>query len=105
MAHSSDARVQKIQAAVLRKRGGPLKIESLELEGPQDDEILVRIVATGICHTDISLCDDWGGAAKPVVLGHEGAGIVEQVGKKVKGVKRGDHVWTDILRIANASTS
>ena len=46
MAHSSDARVQKIQAAVLRKRGGPLKIESLELEGPQDDEILVRTTTT-----------------------------------------------------------
>jgi len=92
MAHSSDARVQKIQAAVLRKRGGPLKIESLELEGPQDDEILVRIIATGICHTDIKMCDDWDGAAKPVVLGHEGAGIVEQVGKKVKDVRRGDHV-------------
>ncbi len=92
MAHSSDARVQEIQAAVLRKRGGPLKIESLELEGPQDDEILVRIIATGICHTDIKLCDDWDEAAKPAVLGHEGAGIVEQVGKKVKDVRRGDHV-------------
>lgn len=88
----SDLQVHKIQAAVLRRKGGPLKIESLELEGPRDDEVLVRIIATGICHTDIDFCDDWDGAANPVVLGHEGAGIVEQVGKGVKDVKRGDHV-------------
>ena len=59
MTHPSDVQVHKIQAAVLRKRGGPLKIESLELEGPRDDEVLVRIVASGICHTDIDFCDGW----------------------------------------------
>ncbi len=91
MAHSAHARVQKIRAAVLRRQGGPLEIESLELEGPRDDEILVRIVATGICHTDIGMCDGWDEADGPVVLGHEGAGIVEQVGKKVAGIQRGDH--------------
>jgi aryl-alcohol dehydrogenase len=84
--------VHKIQAAVLRTKGGPLKIEPLELEGPRYDEVLVRLVATGICHTDIDMCDDWDGAADPVVLGHEGAGVVEQVGKTVKGVRRGDRV-------------
>ena len=92
MIHPSDVHVHKIQAAVLRKRGGPLKIESLELEGPRDDEVLVRIVASGICHTDIGFCDDWDKADGPVVLGHEGAGVVEQIGKSVKGVKCGDHV-------------
>jgi aryl-alcohol dehydrogenase len=84
--------VQKIKAAVLRRRGGPLKIESLEMEGPREDEILVRIVASGICHTDITFCDDWSEADGAVVLGHEGAGVVEQVGKAVKNVHRGDHV-------------
>ncbi len=84
--------VYKIQAAVLRKKGGPLMIESIEMEGPRDDEILVRIVASGICRTDIDLCDDWDEADTPVVLGHEGAGVVERVGKSVKSVKRGDHV-------------
>jgi aryl-alcohol dehydrogenase len=84
--------VHRIQAAVLRTKGGPLKIESLELEGPREDEVLVRLVATGICHTDINICDDWDGAAEPVVLGHEGAGVVEQVGKGVKSVRRGDQV-------------
>ena len=75
----------KIRAAVLRKQGGPLKIESLELEGPRDDEVLVRIVASGICHTDIDMMDYWDSAEIPVVLGHEGAGLVKQVGRQVKG--------------------
>ena len=91
MANPSGEHVQKIQAAVLRDRDGLLKIESLELDGPRDDEILVRIIATGICHTDISECDSWDGSEVPVVLGHEGAGIVEVVGKDIKGIQRGDH--------------
>jgi aryl-alcohol dehydrogenase len=62
------------------------------MEGPRDDEALVRIVASGICHTDIDFCDYWDKADGPVVLGHEGAGVVEQVGRRVKGFRRGDHV-------------
>jgi len=67
-------------------------IESLEMEGPGSDEIMVRLVASGICHTDIDLCDSWDEADRAVVLGHEGAGWVERVGKKVKSIRRGDHV-------------
>ncbi len=85
-------KTRMIRAAVLRRAGGPLKIESLEMEGPRDDEVLVRIVASGICHTDIGIIDGWDGADEPVVLGHEGAGVVEETGRKVKGVRRGDHV-------------
>ena len=62
---------EEIQAAVLRRRGGPLRIESLDLEDPRDDEVLVRIVATGICRTDIDLIDDWDESSQPVVLGHD----------------------------------
>ncbi len=91
MNSDSGVKVQKIKAAVLRKRGGPLKIESLEMEGPRDEEVLVRLVASGICHTDIAFCDGWEEADNAVVLGHEGAGVVEKVGKRVKGLKRGDH--------------
>jgi aryl-alcohol dehydrogenase len=90
--HNPDLQVHKIQAAVLRKKGGPLKIESLEMEGPREDEVLVRLVASGICHTDIDFVDDWQKTDNAVVLGHEGAGVVEQAGKKVKRVRRGDHV-------------
>ena len=92
MKHHSDVKVYQIQAAVLRKKGGPLMIESLELEGPREDEVLVRLVASGICHTDIDFCDGWVEADNAVVLGHEGAGVVERTGKSVKGVRRGDHV-------------
>ena len=69
-----------------------MEIESIEMEGPREDEVLVRIVASGICHTDIGLCDDWDETDTPVVLGHEGAGVVERVGRRVKSVKQGDHV-------------
>jgi aryl-alcohol dehydrogenase len=92
LVNHSDVQVHKIQAAVLRRQGGPLKIETLQLEGPRDDEILVRVVASGICHTDIDFCDSWDSAEIPVVLGHEGAGRVEQIGERVKGVEPGDHV-------------
>jgi aryl-alcohol dehydrogenase len=85
-------KILKIQAAVLRRRGGPLTIESLEMEGPRDDEVLVRLVASGICHTDIAFCDGWDETDGAVVLGHEGTGVAERVGKSVKGVTVGDHV-------------
>jgi aryl-alcohol dehydrogenase len=62
------------------------------MEGPRDDEVLVRLVSSGICHTDIDFCDAWDEADNAVVLGHEGAGVVERVGKSVKSLKRGDHV-------------
>jgi aryl-alcohol dehydrogenase len=90
--HHSNGQIYKIQAAVLRKRGGLLKIESLDMDGPRDDEVLVRLVASGICHTDITLCDNLDKADHAVVLGHEGAGVVERVGRSVKSVKVGDHV-------------
>jgi aryl-alcohol dehydrogenase len=91
MVHTSHKEMHEIRAAVLRKKGGPLKIENLLMEGPQTGEILVRIVATGICHTDIGFME-WGNPDEPVVLGHEGAGVVEETGSRVKTVKRGDHV-------------
>jgi aryl-alcohol dehydrogenase len=79
----------QIQAAVLR-RGGLLAIETLELEGPRPDEVLVRLAATGICHTDLSFMEGWSGP--PVVLGHEGAGVVLEAGQDLKAVRPGDHV-------------
>jgi aryl-alcohol dehydrogenase len=89
---SPEAHSQKIRAAVLREKGGPLEIESLKMEGPRDDEVLVRIVATGICRTDIDIIDEWDNAEMPAVLGHEGAGVVVRAGKTVKAVAPGDHV-------------
>jgi aryl-alcohol dehydrogenase len=79
-----------IQAAVVRERSAVFTIEDLELEEPRDDEVLVRIVAVGMCHTD--LATRHGQVPRPVVLGHEGAGIVERVGNQVTKASPGDHV-------------
>lgn len=82
--------ILKISAAVIREKAKPFVIEQLELDDPRPDEILVRMVASGICHTDVTLRDN--PLVLPVVLGHEGAGIVEKAGERVTKVKPGDHV-------------
>ncbi|MEJ2423899.1 MAG: NAD(P)-dependent alcohol dehydrogenase [Candidatus Thiodiazotropha sp.] len=82
----------EIKAAVAREQGGQLSLESLSLEEPRSDEILVRVVATGVCHTDLVVIAGHLPTPFPVVLGHEGAGIVEQVGSGITKVKPGDHV-------------
>ncbi len=82
----------KTKAAVMYEVGAPLVIEELELEGPKANEVLVKYVASGICHSDYSFRAGVLGTALPSVLGHEGAGIVEEVGPGVTHVKPGDHV-------------
>jgi aryl-alcohol dehydrogenase len=82
----------KITAAVVREEAQPFSIEELELEEPRVDEVLVRIVATGVCHTDLIVRDQWYPVPLPSVLGHEGAGVVERVGEAVTKVQPGDHV-------------
>ncbi|MGE0829494.1 MAG: NAD(P)-dependent alcohol dehydrogenase [Hyphomonadaceae bacterium] len=84
----------QIQAAVAWEREKPFSIETVELDEPRDDEILVRIKAVGLCHTDLMVRDvDTGlGMNLPAVLGHEGSGVVERVGASVRKVKVGDHV-------------
>ena len=81
-----------VSAAVVREKGGPFIIEKLRLGEPRDDEVLVRIVATGMCHTDMVVRDQIYPVPQPIVLGHEGAGVVEQVGSRVAKVQPGDHV-------------
>ncbi len=83
----------KIIAAVSRDGAPTPVIEDVDLEAPRADEVLVRIVATGICHTDLH-CHSGHGmpVPRPIVLGHEGAGVVEQVGAGVAGLAVGDHV-------------
>jgi aryl-alcohol dehydrogenase len=81
----------KIQAAVSRDASRPPELETLDIEEPRASEILVRIVATGICHTDINV-HERDRAPKPIVLGHEGAGIVERVGSQVTRLAPGDPV-------------
>jgi aryl-alcohol dehydrogenase len=82
----------EIKAAVTFKKSDKFKIEQLDLSDPNDDEVLVRIVASGICHTDLAARDQHLPIPLPSVLGHEGAGVVEKVGARVTKVKPGDHV-------------
>jgi S-(hydroxymethyl)glutathione dehydrogenase/alcohol dehydrogenase len=85
----------KIRAAVLEQFGAPLEVQELDLAEPKAGEVLVRLVACGVCHTDLytaSGADPSG--YSPTVLGHEGAGVVERVGDGVASVAPGDHVVT-----------
>lgn len=82
----------RITAAVSRTPAQALSLESLELASLRDDEILVQVVATGICHTDIGMRDSPSRVPRPIVLGHEGAGIVVETGKNVTKASPGDHV-------------
>lgn len=85
----------RIRAAVLEEFGAPLAVQELDLAEPRSAEALVRLVACGVCHTDLYTASgaDPSGYA-PTVLGHEGAGVVERVGEGVTSVAPGDHVVT-----------
>ena len=84
---------RKVRAAVAWKANAPLSIEEVDLEGPKAGEVLIKMIATGVCHTDaftLSGADPEG--LFPVILGHEGGAIVEEVGEGVTSLRKGDHV-------------
>jgi len=87
-----------MRASVLFEQGKPLSVEDLELEAPRAGEVLVRMVASGVCHSCLHAADgSWKGVPVPIVLGDEGAGVVEAVGPGVTELAPGDHVilsWT-----------
>src|SRR6188768_1844896 len=85
----------RIRAAVLERFGEPLAVQEVELAEPRAGEVLVRLAACGVCHTDLYTASgaDPSGYA-PTVLGHEGAGIVEETGEGVESLRPGDHVVT-----------
>lgn len=83
----------KTRAAVAFEAGKPLEIVDVDLEGPQAGEVMVEMKATGVCHTDaFTLSGDDPEGAFPAILGHEGAGVVVEVGSGVTSLKAGDHV-------------
>src|ERR1700689_391152 len=98
-----------VRAAVAFEAGKPLVIETVQLEGPRAGEVLVEVKATGLCHTDkftLSGADPEG--LFPAILGHEGAGIVVDVGPGVTNLKKGDHViplYTPECRQCKSCTS
>jgi Zn-dependent alcohol dehydrogenase len=87
----------RIRGAVLEQTGGPLTVCDLDLAPPGPEEVLVRLHASGVCHSDWNAVDGTAETPCPAVLGHEGAGVVEEIGKRVSRVGVGDHValsWT-----------
>ena len=83
----------KTRAAIAWAAGKPLTVETIDIEGPKAGEVLVEVMATGVCHTDaytLSGADPEG--LFPAILGHEGAGIVREVGPGVTSLRPGDHV-------------
>src|SRR5215475_9880755 len=81
-----------VRGAVLYNFNEALTVDSLELKAPRADEVVVKMGASGVCHSDLSVQQMKLPFPPPVVLGHEGAGTVEEVGKDVKHLKPGDHV-------------
>ncbi|GLI34190.1 alcohol dehydrogenase catalytic domain-containing protein [Desulforhabdus amnigena] len=82
----------RTRAAVVHEPGGLFIFEDVEIDTPRPDEVVVRIVACGVCHTDIAARDGFFSMRFPTVFGHEGAGIVETVGTDVTRVRAGDRV-------------
>ena len=81
-----------MKAAVLYEKYQPLKVEELTLDPPRQREVLVKLAASGVCHSDLHYIKGEREHPMPVVLGHEGAGTVEEVGPDVTYAKPGDHV-------------
>ena len=82
----------KTNAAVVYEIGKPIEIEELDLDGPKAGEVLIRYTYGGLCHSDVHIAHGDLEARLPMVLGHEGAGIIEDVGEGVTRVAPGDHV-------------
>lgn len=79
-------------AAIIERQGAEFVLDKVSIEDPRDDEVLVKIAAAGMCHTDLTVRDQYYPTPLPAVLGHEGSGVVEKVGRSVKSVKPGDKV-------------
>jgi len=86
-----------MKAAILYQPKSPLKIEDIEIPQPSDDEVLVKVKAVGVCHTDFHPIKGDMPLPMPVILGHEGAGIVEKVGARITTLKPGDHVILSVM--------
>src|SRR5579864_7797137 len=82
-----------MQAAIAFQANAPLRIEDVSLGTPASHEVLIKLMASGVCHSDWHILKgEWGNALFPAILGHEGAGIVEEIGSEVQRLKKGDHV-------------
>src|SRR5215469_10425350 len=88
-----------MKAAICFERNQPVRVEDVTLDNPRRDEVRVRLAATGVCHSDLSFVQGIVRGKVPCVLGHEGAGIVEEVGEGVTRLSPGDHVICSFLPV------
>lgn len=86
-----------MKAAVLRDLSRPMTIEDVEIARPRGREVLIRVAAVGLCHSDLHFLEGSLPTALPAILGHEAAGVVEQVGPEVRSIKPGDHVVASLV--------
>lgn len=84
--------MRTMTAAIVREKSGPFICETVQIEDPRGDEVLVRIAGVGMCHTDLVVRDQYFPTPLPAILGHEGSGVVEKIGADVTKVAVGDHV-------------
>jgi aryl-alcohol dehydrogenase len=103
MSKSNDL-ARDILGAIVAEAGGAFELRRFELESPRADEVLVRVVASGMCHTDIAVRERVLPTPLPAVLGHEGAGVVAAVGDNVRKVAVGDHVVMSFLSCGHCRT-
>jgi len=89
----------EIKAAIVRAPKSQFVLEDVQLNEPADDQILVRLVASGLCHTDLICRDQYYPVPLPMVFGHEGAGVVEKVGRSVKKSAAGRPRRLDVLHL------
>jgi S-(hydroxymethyl)glutathione dehydrogenase / alcohol dehydrogenase len=95
-----------MRASVLFEPRKPLSVEEVELESPRAGEVLVRMVASGVCHSCLHAADgSWKGVPVPIVLGDEGAGVVEEVGRGVESLAPGDGVILSWAPTCDAATT
>ncbi|HEX2514548.1 MAG TPA: Zn-dependent alcohol dehydrogenase [Chloroflexota bacterium] len=85
--------MRRIRAALVEERGGPIRVQEVDLDDPGEGEVRVKLVASGVCHSCLHAADgSWTTFPMPIVLGDEGAGVVDATGPGVRGVREGDHV-------------
>ena len=89
----------RIKAAISASADAPFEIAEIELDEPRRDEILVEVHAVGICHSDVTMKAVWPQEISPIVLGHEGAGVVLATGEDVTTVRAGDHVVHELSQL------
>src|SRR5574340_367794 len=94
----------KTTAAVALGPEQPFRIVSVDIDEPRADEVRVRLIASGVCHTDAIVRDQWYPTPLPAVLGHEGAGVVEMLGAGVSGLDAGDHVLLSFNHCGRCAT-